>query len=150
MTDREDIANRIYAIIKVVQDRGHQDPESRILNEIFWDYLNEFGPERDGPGRKPRKLLEYVALLVCASAVTALKKEGGVDRAIREVAKAAGFSRKDVKNFRDSLHRGTAHPQCMGGYKKVVADCESMSKEEILVEVEVIGDICRKRRLLST
>jgi hypothetical protein len=145
------MANKIKALTQVVEERikvNHAlDRETSSLIEILHDMFTEIAElaqERDGPGRKPRKPRVLVALAACAAAVRVLKKEGGVDTAIREVAKAAGFSPKEVKNFYDSLNRGTARPGCVEVYRERLADYESMSKARIISSVKMGGDFCRE------
>ena len=82
-------------------------------------------------GKKPRSWKYRCMLATFAAAVTALKKERGVDDAIVDVAIHHGVTRKELKNFRDRLNRGRADGLSRCIYKINLAHFAERSRAEL-------------------
>jgi hypothetical protein len=88
------------------------------------------------------RLSRRVALSAFAAAVTVLKREKGVEAAIAGVAVPNGVDRKEIKNFRDRLNRGRADAMSDHMYRSYLADYESMTVAEIMVDLEKLAKGC--------
>jgi len=86
------------------------------------------------------RLSRCVALAAFAAAVTVLKKKNGVEAAIANVALPHRVDRKEIKNFRDRLNRGRTDPMSDHMYRSYLADYESMTTAEIMVDLEKLAE----------
>jgi hypothetical protein len=135
---------KINALMQVVVERTKTRPldeDTCLLIEILHDLCCDLEPKKDGPGRKGRNWAAQTALTFCAAAVTILKKDVGVDAAIKEVAEASRFSPKEIKNFRDGISRRTVPSDCVHAYKETLTEYESRPKDRILDQLKVQGHI---------
>ena len=65
-----------------------------------------------------------------------------MEAAIAGVAVSNGVDRKEIKNFRDQLNRGRADLMSDHMYRSYLADYESMTVAEIMVDLEKLAKGC--------
>lgn len=152
-----DIAHaKLIEALGVVRDRqaaGADDWEYSLLR-TFVKYLEAIGVDRelraplwkmyiakwheieqarrqDGKsGAPPMPLGKMNAMAVAAASVTVLKGQGGVDKALALVARAAGIERKALKTFRDNINRGLL-PRAADFHRQYVTQFKDWPPEEV-------------------
>jgi hypothetical protein len=80
--------------------------------------LKEANRRQGKSGPKPMPFGKMAALSAAAAVVTNLKTACSVTEATRKVARAMGIAPTEVQKFRDTIHRGTAHPLASAIYKR--------------------------------
>jgi hypothetical protein len=118
----------LIAAIDELRKAGAPDEKIYPLYEIITDLCDTHDPEK----RRRRPHGERYNLGVAAAAVTALRRGGGVDRAIAEVAKLRGLSCKELREARDRLHRGQADGTSAHAYKQWLKLFQTETKEDIV------------------
>jgi hypothetical protein len=75
-------------------------------------------------GRRPRSANERMRLLIAAATVTMLHKRCSytVGAAASKAAKISGIDQKDIRNFRDQLHRGLTDPEVKEAYERTLRE----------------------------
>ncbi len=151
---------KLIEALRVVRDRqaaGADDWEYSLLR-TFVKYLEEIGVDRElraplwkmyiakwheieqarlredsnsKSGAPPMPLGKMNAMVVAAASVTVLKEQqGGLDKALAFVARAAGIERKALKNFRDNINRGLS-PRAVEYYQQYVTEFKGWPPEEV-------------------
>lgn len=128
----------VAAAVFLIQAKAPSETISALI-EIIDDLLDTSAMSWTvgHPGKKPQKFTHRVAMARFAAAVTVLKRERGIEGAIADVATANNISRKGIKTFRDRLNRGRADYPSSMAYKSALADYESKSKAEIMLNLRV-------------
>jgi hypothetical protein len=145
--DKLEILTQSAAILEAMialTELGAPQEKIEPLKKTVILFLDDLDQSEAVNGKKPMRLSRRVALAAFAAAVTILKRENGVEAAIAGVAVPHGVDRKEIKNFRDRLNRGRTDLMSDHMYRSYLADYESMTTAEIMVDLEklVKGGLC--------
>jgi hypothetical protein len=129
-TDERQLALLRAQIASVAADRPPEEifPLADLYNDL-----------RSESGRKRRKLGLRATLAIFSAAVTILKEGRTVDAVIAETATPNGINRKELKNFRNRLNRGLAHPREVFRYEHALAYMEGMTTGELMAHLAQVS-----------
>jgi hypothetical protein len=97
------------------------------------------------PGPRAEPFGVSVALVSAAAAVTVLKRKASckVEEAAKSVSRATGIDWRDIKKFRDTIHRGTAENCWDATYNQDITELSGVSDDEFKAYLERIRSIYR-------
>jgi hypothetical protein len=146
-------------------DKGDDDWQPSLLH-TFFKYSEAIGVERkllvpilkmyidgreqvlkarrreDGVSSKFVPHNRALALTAAAACVTVLKNRGdmaSIGKAIEAVSKASGLEQKEIKKFRDGLHRATYSDEVLRSYEDMIKEVGGWATPDMLKSISVLS-----------